>query len=339
MIKINTKITIIIILIVSIFILIIINYNKHNTRKNIPVTQNIPKSDLNNYANTQFNTKVNFIGDTTHLPSKIKVYKTKIDTQFTKENINNFIKNLGFDINNLITSYGNNGTSYIYNKDNIIIFFYPNPRHIDYLNQSTISQNHTIEAISTYKNKIYQFLQAYIKDNNYQEISFNFINLSNSQEIYSLQTDFDHANAILAEFTYLIDDIPIFSKKTLSPLIRIYQNIDTSIRKAEIQPKPDQIIIDSIANLESIDNTLIKINKGQARIIQIQTISNPELEFSLSSLTKVTLNQVDLIYLYDYELQMLQPFYRFNGIAKTNLGEDIQIKVLINALPDEVFKQ
>ncbi|NMB56689.1 hypothetical protein GYA19_01975 [Candidatus Beckwithbacteria bacterium] len=233
------------------------------------------------------------------------------------------------------------GTVYLFKKNdgNTTLTIYPNPLKIKYSDYSQ-TQGEPVE-----QKTIISLAQDFLTKNNFIEKPFALSKPYFEYKAVDFQgilIDPETSQDIkYAKISYNLDleETPIVDQNSQTYPIEITSRLDGTILKAEITFIPNEIIKIGTADLAPAKDALDAINNGTGSIVKL---NNPKIAYTQidnQDITTATLYSLELIYVYDYDNQILAPFYRFSGVGNNKNGDVLEIEVLINALPQEYFKK
>jgi hypothetical protein len=228
------------------------------------------------------------------------------------------------------------GTSYLYVYNDQSVSIKESPFLISYDNNAQQLQN-TLDEQTLITNAN-QFIQPLISSS----INIQLISQTPMQKRVNnihQAPSFEQADYLALSYAFKLNNTPIISKNHQTYPIDILMNLDGTVRKTTITMIPDQLEEIGTATLSTPAEALEAINNGQGII---STLNDPTVPYTVlepGEIRTATLSSVEVVYLYDHDINQLQPYYRFAGTAESSLKRTIEIEVLITALPQEVFQQ
>ena len=305
--------------------------------KQKPKVSNIPQPSIKPTID-QIKLQYQFQGQLPTLADHVNVYKLQNVQLFDGEKSKTVAKQVGFS-SEITVLKDVNGDFYAFTDSAKQLYIFPNPPEIRYrnFNESTQTQLTQLELIAKAESFVSQFnsltspfviTKPYLQYKT-SEVEGTYYNTQNSNQAKYAQVDFD----------LTIDTIPIIPKSHQSNAISLLLNLDGSVRKASIsliKGLPQNM---GQTELTPVQIALQAINAGGGLISKFDNPTQAYTQIDATTVSSATLRSLELIYLYDFDTNTLQPYYRFSGTANTTSIELIEIEVLITALPQEVFQQ
>ncbi len=286
----------------------------------------------------QFKLKYKYIGELPKLKDRTTVYSVSESPVLNSDIANNLAQPFGLLTKEPQVLRDIKGDVYLYQSEQESLFIYPKPLRLEYRNSKSPLPSQLLLS------QLEQTATEYIEKMNFIKAPLS----PSKPQIQPMAIDFqgvtfpvgDISHAELVEFRYqlLLDNLPIIPKDRQQTALILLLNLDGSIKKATILILSDQIKTLGSATISDPEDALDALNAGLGRIALLSDPTQAYTEIKSDGLEQADLTSLELIYLYDYDQLVLQPYYRFSGTAKTKEDNLISIEVLITALPQEVYK-
>ncbi len=138
----------------------------------------------------------------------------------------------------------------------------------------------------------------------------------------------DTAEAVLIPFILQLDNFPLLHNDSAQPLVEVMVNNEYEVVSAVFYPVPAQPTLLTQTSPLNIEQAIGNIRNQSASITS--AFSNAQEELSISDITTLELNQVELQYRIIPDSQAIFPYFSFSGTAITedNLVYDISLITL-----------
>lgn len=299
--------------------------------------ESLPKTELETVSEGE-KVKFSYSGNLPELVKEAGIFYIKDREKLSESEANQIAAKMGFG--SLIKTFeGQQGTSFIYKKENEVLTIFAEKMKFSYSWDILSQTDYPLP-----QNRLDEIAQNYIKDN------FEIGNFSLGQAYFEwIKTDFqggmtqtdkvEGADFARLSYNLLYEDFPVVEKRGSKKAIVIILTLDGKVKKAEVNLFSQNLEKVGQAELTQSDEALVAINSGLGTITRIdnlrKTYSNQEFE----SVIEAKLSNVEIVYVFDDEVKLMTPFYRFEGVAETKDGDNAEIEVLIRALPDKVYKE
>lgn len=231
------------------------------------------------------------------------------------------------------------GKVYSFQKDQQSLIIYPKPIRLDYYNgQKPTSKRLNKDQLKSSANNFVGNLKFIGKSFTMSESYFRSVKTESGQEGF-LDAPLNEAKFIDIRYNLKIRNVSIISKDRQSYPVQLLLNPDGSIQSTTITLIPDQISSLGSTRLAKPVEALNAINNGMGIVSYLDNSKESYAPADPNSISQANLTSVELVYLYDYDNATLQPYYRFSGTSQTTSGENLNIEVLITALPQDVYKK
>lgn len=346
----NNIIKLIIILIVIIIILggfyIYLSYiNRANT---------IREDSLNKIKIEEVPTEVDFSyyfkdGKLPNLSQIIPVYRLNNWQGLTDDIIKNIASNLGFSLESLKKF----GTNYLFREENRTILFEEKTGLVEYNFEvdsnlgSKLTEEELLENANSFISKSGLLPSSLILKQSkliyYQEVGLNLLETNNKSESKFLGLYFD----------YYFNSYPVIDSVDKNHGIFILVNWDGTIKKMSASYLGNAEIKEvGTSKLIQLNKSLEAISQGQGIISLINDPNNiytnvnednfiqniPELG-SIEIDKNIIFDNAEIVYIWNREKGEVQPYYRFKGTLDTAESNGLIVEVIIQALPDKLYKQ
>jgi len=344
--KINNKLRLIVFLSIIIVILLVVYVIiDHKNRQTTIQKNSVDKIDLNKSEEVVLN--YNYVGEFPNLEKTALAYEI-IKREIDVDEIKNLINNFGFQEKDIFQgkySYYASDMDKSVNYDAKSNFF------------QYLSYEEPIKTILE-ENELISRSKEFLEKNNLIDEKFKL----SDPEIKYVSSDgynlimVDHlveAKYLQIRYNLLLNESPVISSERKNEPIEVLVNLDGTIKKASAM-----ILFGSEfkklgqAQLTQIHDALDAINDGMGVISEVidpnssySSLTEEDFIKSIPGLGQIDIgknvlfNNIEIIYVWDNNTNSIQPFYRFSGMLNHAYSEDISIKVLIQALPEYLYKQ
>ena len=165
------------------------------------------------------------------------------------------------------------------------------------------------KAISTAK----EFLRLVLPEQNLYPITENIQFFIGSHQL--ALADPTQATAVEVPFSYLIENFPLYEEGAINPFVLILVNSNLQVQKLEVRASittPEQVFATTLITL---DEALANINqkKDGSFIEYLETDQFLTSAPTLESIRQGMTDSVKIEYRIDSKLNLIYPFYRFEG--------------------------
>ncbi|NMC35882.1 hypothetical protein GYA49_02440 [Candidatus Beckwithbacteria bacterium] len=287
---------------------------------------------------TQLNLTYQYVGELPTFNKQITIYSTGKDEAFSSQEIQEYGQKFGFT-NSSKQLQDISGIVYSFKQNDLSLSIFSNPPSLSYRNFTSPGSNKLSQKDLVAKAQ--EFLDTAQIIGKQVMLSTPYLQpIAGSQTGEGLlKTTMDQASYVEINYNLVLDKLPIIPKDRQSYPITLLLNLDGSIRKASLT-----IFTKELSSLGKVTPAepaaaLQAINAGGGLLSKFSNPNQAYTEIDSNMISTATLRSLELVYLYDYDTNTLQPYYRFSGTANTTSAELIEIEVLITALPQEVFQQ
>lgn len=284
--------------------------------------------------------KYQYYGELPQLNNTVELFKLNNNFVLNQDRAVIYAQAFGFNANP--ETWSNSGrTSYFFQNGSQSLLIIDNPLKIEFtdFSERIISPAQTLSL-----EQLTPLATSFIQKPNLFNQSLS-LDVTNAQPVKELGgsaipvNSINLAKYVLIDFNLQLNSVPILSKVNQIAPIQTLVNLDGSVRKATITLIPDQLESIGTAELTKPEEALAALNTGQGLISKLHNPNEAYTVLQPGEISAATLSSLELVYIYDHDIQQLQPYYRFSGNAQTTRGEMIEVEVLITALPQEVFKK
>jgi hypothetical protein len=283
--------------------------------------------------------KYNYSGSLELNDKMIKVYKIENDKkELDMQEVMNLMRKLNFE--GEITEFeGLNGKDfYIINESGEYITLYEKPRYFDY------SNNVSPTGAKLTKDELIAIANQYIEKVNFldEQIMFDFYN-SVYYFVPEIGEGWEKTNSSKANYLEVVYKISLDGKKILSSKQQlggasVLLTLDGRIQKATVNLFDGDIIEIGENEINRIDQAIEALNDELGTIISLRNIKNNyDLDVENRTIETADLNKVEVVYIYDPEIDNIQPYFKFSGSGETTEKEVVALEVIVNALPEDLY--
>ena len=287
---------------------------------------------------SQYKLTYQYVGELPQLAKNVPVYQIA-DSFFTAEKAVQLASDFGFKQTPEILD-DNGNKIYFFSQDNLSLTISTNPTRVEYGNYQEPSG--TIlpqQEVTSLVNSFIQKANIFGKSQIGYKLSYTRpLQVTPSSE-KMIETDYEKANYLELTYNLLLNTYPVIPKDLQTDAIAILANKDGSIRKATITIVSQQVSIIGNATLAEPEAALQAMNAGGGIIATFNNPKQTYTQIDARTISSAQLRSLELVYLYDYDLKTLQPYYRFSGSAVTSNKDQINLSVLITALPQDLYKK
>jgi hypothetical protein len=301
------------IIIFSVYILLFTNKEKKTINKiNIPIPEITGAVGVR--AVFQFMLPSDF-----SLPQKALLISQTSSSSFKEEEVKKIAESLYFTKEPKIFNDTLLGKTYLYSAPLTSLTIYSDAKIIRFSQYTQDKPKKRLED-KEYINLAESFLSRIPLKNSYRFSFFNYFSTQPLQERYDPTTK-EEANTIQVNLSPINKDIKILMKSPDLSLATVTMNVDGYITKVEIRDIDELTFSDQEYQLISFDEI-----KNSTEKFVLMTLDNgyyPNLELIKNEITKCDINQIELVYFYDYqERSVIQPVFLIKGKASLQNTED-----------------
>ena len=231
-------------------------------------------------------------------------------------------------------------TTYYYNEDSRSLSVSQNPLRLEY----TDTAEHDVAKIDlSGKKTLSEWTNRFVDYDAILGSEYRLIDptltLKKRVDVYNLievdsLTDAD----ILTLSSYITyEGIPVLNQDRQTYPVEILTELDGHVIKATFSVFPPNPSFEGEVEVITPEKAVDALNGGSG---SISVLNDPNLVYSDVStrdIDSATIDTIEMVYIYDDDNLIFQPFYRLVGNALKTNGRPIEIEVLLSAVPEDFY--
>jgi hypothetical protein len=290
-----------------------------------------------------------FNGDLDNLPQVVNVYEMN-NVKLEDIEIKKLIGQFGFEDSEVKLGRYN----YIASNDNITVTFDTRSNYLQYGNKVEPSKSSRLD-----QNELLDIAKKFLAKNNLISNEFNLVEvevsmLSTDGYNYKQVENYNEAKFLEIRFGLALNGIEIINRERKSNIVDIVMNLDGSVNKATVFYLRQGALISEVgqAKLNDPKRALKEIKEGRGIISEVKdptqsytNLEEEDFEKNVSGLGKIDIGknvffkEAAVVYVWDNETNFIQPYYQFSGTVATVRTDNVAVKILIEALPEYLYKE
>lgn len=148
----------------------------------------------------------------------------------------------------------------------------------------------------------------------------------------------EKGNLINLKYQKIVNSRPVFQTHSNTFPLEILIGANNSIVKLKYYPTSQQTTEKNTYPLISIDQAVNQLNQGKGKLTFLEYLTEDgpsyygEIPFSIKGISSASLDEVNLVYFYDFQKNLFIPSYVFSGTGIASDRKKVTLSLLIAAL-------